>query len=338
MGNDNGEEKTERGEKVGGIDVVVFDDIGSFPLPEGVDRKWVEENYFVPEYGEMVRKVFLMKASVVECPNYPQFRDMVQQFMSKIKNPEMQEDAYLISEKYAVIEEVEAIAKMGYPDPVRVCVTGPFELYYREFGPVIYDDVLENIAKSVSRFVFNALDVLDDVCSVSLDEPSLGINPELQPTEEQIQLAYEPLKVNVDVQIHLHSPLYYRSLLNVENIDVFGVEAAKDERAMEIIDVEEVESAGKKVRIGIARTDVDSILAEFNQKYGVNAWKDEELAIKAIDEIESVDVIRQRFEKAEKMFGELLAYTGPDCGLFSFPSQRCAMKLLENVAKALGKG
>ncbi len=316
--------------------MVIFDDIGSFPLPEGVDRKWVEENLVTPEYEEMVRKAFLMKASVVECPNYPQFRDMVGQFMELIRNPEMQDDAYLISEKYAVIKEVEVIAKMGYPDPVRVCVTGPFELYYREFGPVIYDDILENLSKSVERFIRNAVEMLDDVCSVSLDEPSLGLNPELQPTEEQMQLAYEPFKIDVDVQIHLHSPLYYRSMLNVENIDVFGVEAAKDARVLDIIDREEVESAGKKLRIGIARTDIDSILGEFNQRYGVNAWKDENLALKAIDEIENVNVIRERFEKAEEKFGELLAYTGPDCGLFSFPSQRCAMKLLENTAKALG--
>ncbi len=315
--------------------VVIFDDIGSFPLPNGIDREWVEENYTTPEYEEMVRRAFLMKASVVECPNYPQFRDMVAQFMNKIKNPEMQDDAYLIAKEFAVIEEVEIIAKMNYPDSVRICVTGPFELYYREFGPVIYEDVLENIALSVSRFVENSIEILDDVCSISLDEPSLGLNPELQPSNSHIELAYEPMKFDVDVQIHLHSPLYYTSLLNVENIDVFGVEAAKDEKALEIIDVEEVESAEKKLRIGIARTDIDSIIAEFNQKYGVNAWSDEELAIKAIDEIENVEIIKNRLERAEKMFGELLKYVGPDCGLFSFPSQRCAMKLLENIAKAL---
>ncbi len=317
--------------------MVVFDDIGSFPLPEGIDRKWVEENYLSTEYSEMVRKTFLMKASVVECPNYPQFRDMVKQFMDVIKNPEFQDDAYLVSEKYAVIEEVKAIAEMNYPDPVRICVTGPFELYYREFGPVIYEDVLENIAKSVARFAKNAVEMLDDVCSVSLDEPSLGLNPELQPSEEHIEIAYEPMKFDVDVQIHLHSPLYYQKLLNAENVDVFGIEAAKDEKAMDIVDVEEVESADKRLRIGIARTDIDSIIAEFNQRHGVNAWKDAELAVRAIDEIESVEVIKLRYEKALEKFGDLLAYTGPDCGLFSFPSQRCAMKLLENVAKAIGK-
>lgn len=315
--------------------MVIFDDIGSFPLPEGIDRKWVEENYVSEEYKEMVRRAFLMKAAVVECPNYPQFRDMVDQFMNLIKNSNFQEDVYLIDKKYAVIDEVEVIAKMGYPDPVRVCVTGPFELYYREFGPVIYDDILENIAKSVSRFADNAVEMLNEVCSISLDEPSLGLNPELQPSEDQIQLAYEHFRLGVDVQIHLHSPLYYKSMLNVKNIDIFGVEAAKDERVLDIIDAEEVESADKKLRIGIARTDVDSILAEFNQKYGVNAWKDEALALKAIEEIESVDVIKKRLEIAKDKFENILAYTGPDCGLFSFPSQRCAMKLLENIAKAI---
>jgi len=120
--------------------MVIFDDIGSFPLPEGIDRKWVEENFITPEYEEMVRRAFL----------------------------------------------------------IRVCVTGPFELYYREFGPVIYDDILENISKSVERFASNAVEVLDDVCSISLDEPSLGLNPELQPTEDQLQLAYEPFNIGAD--------------------------------------------------------------------------------------------------------------------------------------------
>ncbi len=318
--------------------MVVYDDIGSFPLPEGIDRSWAEENFTTPEYGEMVRRAFLMKSSVVECPNYPQFRDMINQFMSKIKNPKMQEDAYLISRDFAVIEEVKIIAEMGYPDPVRVCITGPFELYYREFGPVIYEDLLENLAKSVSRFAEYAVETLDEVCSISLDEPSLGLNPELQPTEDQINLAYEPMKFDVDVQIHLHSPLFYRKLLNVDNIDVFGVEAAKDESVLDIIDVEEIESAEKGLRVGIARTDIDSILAEFNQKYGVNAWKDEELSVKAVDEIENVEVIKRRFEKAKEKFGNLLKYVGPDCGLFSFPNQKCAMKLLENVYTAIHGG
>ncbi|AEA47751.1 5-methyltetrahydropteroyltriglutamate--homocysteine methyltransferase [Archaeoglobus veneficus] len=313
---------------------VVFDDIGSFPLPDGVTRDWVNENVDTKEYEELVQRTFLLKAKVVQCPNYPQFRDMVEQFMSIIRNPEYQEDAYLVSRKHAVIREVEAIKSMKYDGNIRICVTGPLELYYREFGPVIYDDLLENIAISVSRFAANAMNDLN-VCSLSVDEPSLGINPELQPSIEQLKLAYGPFSFDVDVQIHLHSPLYYTQLLEVDEIDVFGVEAAKDEKVLDFVDAEEVASAGKRLRIGVARTDIDAILAEFNQRHGVNAWQNAELAVKAIDEIESVEVIKKRLEKVYDRFSDLLAYIGPDCGLFSFPNQECALKLLENVREAL---
>ena len=67
----------------------------------------------------------------------------------------------------------------------------------------------------------------------------------------------------------------------------------------------------------------------------MNAWESEELILKAIDEIESPEVIKSRIEKAYDRFGDLIAYIGPDCGLFSFPSQESAFKLLQNVRKAL---
>jgi len=312
---------------------VIFDDIGSFPLPKSITRSWVSDNINSKEYDELVQRTFLLKARVVQCPNYPQFQDMVEQFISIIRNPSCQEDAYLVSREYAVIREVEAIKAMNYSGNTRVCVTGPFELYYREFGGVIYDDILENIAISLSRFAANAMSL--NVCSLSIDEPSLGINPELQPSVEQLRLAYSPFSFDADIQIHLHSPLYYTKLLDIEEIDIFGVEAARDEKALEFIDEEELLSAEKRIRVGVARSDIDAIVAEFNAKHNVNAWKDSELCIKAVDEIENVEIIKKRIERAYERFGDVLAYVGPDCGLFSFPTQESALKLLENVRRAL---
>ncbi len=315
---------------------MIFDDIGSFPLPEGIDREWVVKNLNTKEYEEMVQRVFLMKVKAgVECPNYPQFQEMVEQFMRIIRNPEFQESAYLVSKEFAVIKELEAIEKIDYDGPVRVCVTGPFELYYKEFGGVIYDDVLENIAISVSRFVENALKTKLNVKSISIDEPSLGTNPELQPTPEQLKLAFEHLDFEVDIQVHLHSPLYYTSLLDVEEIDVFGIEAAKDPKALDFVDAEELDSYDKKLRVGIARSDIDSIIAEYNQLHKTNAWGDVKLIEDAIKEMESMEVIKKRIENAYAKFEDRIAYVGPDCGLFSFPNQECAALLLSNIRKAL---
>uniref|UniRef100_A0A7C4W3M0 Methionine synthase n=1 Tax=Geoglobus ahangari TaxID=113653 RepID=A0A7C4W3M0_9EURY len=313
---------------------MIFDDIGSFPLPEGINREWINENLESKEYAEMVKRTFLMKINAgVELPNYPQFRNMNEMFLNLIKNPKYQEDPYLIKKKFAKIREVEVLKEMKV-DEIRACVTGPFELYYREFGPVIYDDILENLSKSVSRFIEN----LDDrVKCVSIDEPSLGVNPELQPSKDQIELAFEKIKFKGDVQIHLHSPLFYPQLLEVKSIDVIGIEAAKDEKALNFLDREDLESYDKYVRIGIARSDIDGILAEYYEKFKINAWESSEEVLKAIDTIESPNVIEKRISRALKLFEDRLRYIGPDCGLFSFPSQEHAVKLLENVKKAKSK-
>jgi 5-methyltetrahydropteroyltriglutamate--homocysteine methyltransferase len=55
----------------------------------------------------------------------------------------------------------------------------------------------------------------------------------------------------------------------------------------------------------------------------------------AIDEIEPPEKILTRIEKAYRKFEELVSYVGPDCGLFSFPTQEHAVQLLGNVKKAL---
>ncbi|WP_456370720.1 methionine synthase [Geoglobus sp.] len=311
---------------------MIFDDIGSFPLPQGITREWVNENVHTKEYAEMVKRAFLMKVNAgVELPTYPQFRDMNEMFLSLIKNPELQEDVYVIKREHAVIREVEALLEMDV-SAMRVCITGPFELYYREFGPVIYDDALERIGESVSRFVEN----LDDsvVKCISLDEPSLGTNPELQPTRDQIQLAYEKIDFSGDVQIHLHSPLFYTEILDVESINVVGIESARDEKVMDFVDREDLESHEKFLRVGIGRSDIDGIIAEYNSKHGVNVWGDHEGVMRAIDEIESPSRIKSRIEKAVKLFEDRLKYIGPDCGLFSFPSQEHAIRLLENIKAA----
>jgi 5-methyltetrahydropteroyltriglutamate--homocysteine methyltransferase len=312
---------------------MMFDDIGSFPLPEGINRE-VLKNLNLKEYEEMVQRAFLLKVKAgVECPNYPQFQEMVEQFLGIIRNPEFQEDAYLISKDVAVIRELKAIEGLGHN--VRVCITGPFELYYKEFGTRIYEDLLENIAISASRFAENSLKTKLRVCAISIDEPSLGTNPELQPTPEQLRLAFKHFDFSCDVQIHLHSPLYYSSLLDVEEIDVLGVEAAKDCKVLGFIDKNDLESYEKRLRIGVARSDIDGIVALYNQKHNTNAWKDVRLLKEAIEEIESVDVIKKRIEKAYRMFEDKVAYIGPDCGLFSFPNQECASLLLNNVRKAV---
>ncbi|MCS7119095.1 MAG: 5-methyltetrahydropteroyltriglutamate--homocysteine methyltransferase [Archaeoglobaceae archaeon] len=309
---------------------MLLDDVGSFPLPQGMTKEWVESNYKTKEYEEMVQRAFLMKTKFLDVPNYPQFRDMVKMFIQPIKNPEMQDDAYLISKKYATIPELEYIQKLKF-EKFRVCITGAFELYYREFGGVIYEDVLLNIAESVYRFARNAIK-LENVKCISFDEPSFGLLPDLQPEKELVERVYSK-KLGVDVQVHLHEPVFYEKFLETE-INLIGIESARNPDNLIVIDKELLESSDKKLRIGVARTDIDCIINEFNDKYGLNAWKDEKLLELAVEEFESIEKIAERIKLSIDKFNELVKYLGPDCGLFSFPSQKVALKLLENLKKA----
>ena len=59
------------------------------------------------------------------------------------------------------------------------------------------------------------------------------------------------------------------------------------------------------------------------------------MCIRDRNEIEPPEIILGRIEIAYKKFGDVIAYIGPDCGLFSFPTQRHAIELLKNVKNAL---
>jgi len=315
-----------------------FDDIGSFPLPEGITRdqaeRMAEDNDI--EYSRMVEKAFLMKIkSGVEVVNYPQFRNMVSQFMNVIEKEKFWEEPFVIRKKHAEIVEVKAIRNLDFDGEFRVCVTGPFELCYSKFGSADFPDIIIALSKSLRRFVESSMEAVE-VGVVSVDEPSLGTNPEVQPDEELIKEAMRAFKFNnAVVQIHLHSPVFYSQFLDVNSVDVVGIEAASSPEVLEFIEREEIESAGKGLRIGIARSDIDSLIAEYNSRYGVNLWKEKEKISSAVNELENPGIIEKRLETAYEKFDDLIEFIGPDCGLGSWPTQESAVRLLKNVRKAV---
>ena len=92
---------------------MIFDDIGSFPLPEGISKDWVEKNYQSKEYAEMVKRAFIMKQKAgVELPNYPQFRDMNEMFLEIIRDENKQEEPFVVKRDEAVIVELEVLKEM----------------------------------------------------------------------------------------------------------------------------------------------------------------------------------------------------------------------------------
>lgn len=330
--------------------MLLFDDVGSYPLPLGVKKEWMEESI---ERGtnkkdviEITKKAFLDKIYAgVDIPTYPQFRDMVTPFFKKIQKNE--ERPFVIRKEDAILEEIDIIREISKDISeeadkrikLKVCVTGPVEIYLKEFGGKSYFDILKNIARSVQRFVKNSI-ISNKFCctdTISIDEPSIGINPELNFTSDEIvealEIATEEIKVN-NTEIHLHSSVPYKNMCFIKNIDVIGIECASDIGILKTIERKYLEEHEKYLRVGIARTDISSIVAEINEQYNVNAWIDRKYLYR-IFEKESVNCIAERLKYAYNILGDTIKYTGPDCGLGSWPSQEMAYHLLNNVRSAI---
>jgi 5-methyltetrahydropteroyltriglutamate--homocysteine methyltransferase len=313
------------------IEGIFFDDIGSFPLPKGVKLKSLSRD----QYLDLVRDVLAQKSRAgVEVPTYPQFRDMIRMFMDEIEDPAKAESPYLIKKEHAKIMELEAVPA---GQDVRVCVTGPVELYISAFGATHYPDILNNLAKSVARFFSAALEE-GKMSVASLDEPSLGLNSNIVFSEDEIldalQIASAPC-LGRDCEVHLHSPLYAEACARVPSISIVGIESAAHPDYLQLIDKRVLEETDSYLRAGIARTDILSMSARLNEQLGTNLWLDMPRLERKILELESSQVMRKRLDKVYAQFGERLRATGPDCGLGSWPSQDLAGRLLTNCAAAV---
>ncbi|HQE97421.1 MAG TPA: methionine synthase [Methanothrix sp.] len=310
---------------------IFYDDIGSFPLPRGVKIAGLSREGYLDLVGSVLA---IKRGAGVECPTYPQMRDMIRMFMDEIENPDQADSPYLIKTEHALIQELEAVSP---GENVRVCVTGPLELYLSAFGATAYSDILCSLAESVARFLEKAGD-MGKMSVASLDEPSLGMNSNIVFSEEEIiealEIASRPCR-DMDCEVHLHSPLYAESCARVSGINIVGIESASHPDYLELIDKKMLEETDSFIRAGIARTDILSMSAQLNERLGVNLWQDMPRLEREIMEMESPEVMKKRLEKAYGLFGERLRSTGPDCGLGSWPSQDLARRLLENCASAV---
>ncbi|HWQ19984.1 MAG TPA: 5-methyltetrahydropteroyltriglutamate--homocysteine methyltransferase [Methanotrichaceae archaeon] len=314
---------------------LLFDDIGSFPLPKGVKGgKFALDQ----GYADLVRDAMAQKvAAGVEIPTYPQFRDMIRMFMDKIEDPEISESPYLIKPEYADIFELGALEKVCSGRPIRVCVTGPIELYLSAFGSTQYTDILYDMARSVSRFLGRALDA-GNVAITSLDEPSLGMNSGIIFSEDEmiqaLEIASEPCR-SMDCEVHLHSPLFVELCSRVTGIKIIGIESASHPDYLQLIDRKDLEDSDKYIRAGIARTDILSMAARLNDLQGRNLWDEPAALEREIFSMESPETMRKRLDSVHALLGDRLRCAGPDCGLGSWPSQSMAGRLLSNCSLAI---
>ena len=334
----------------------LVDDVGSFPLPPGVARDSyskayqfareailqgkdiTKDDYLQTNFCKVVLDSFRKKlASGLDVANFPQQYDGIKQVGDAL-HVAMEKGSFLVEEKNAVFPEVYLInqeakalsEEFGKKIQLRVSIFGPLEQYLVEVGKTPYPDVLEGIAKTINRFAKNSTvnNKYIQTTAVSIDEPSFGIN-NIQATSE---LVCEVLEKAFDFQgatrqIHLHSVAGVHDLLCVKNLDVLSFEYAASPKNIESVPKSMLERADKQIRVGVSRTDIDSIFAELYEK-GISKPSAEQL-------VEPEETIRKRYRVAKEKYGERMTFTGPDCGLGGWPSQDATALLLKRTVEAV---
>ncbi len=334
----------------------LVDDVGSFPLPLTVDREKFNNAYrqareamrngqdctkidFVREnFCQVTLDAFKKKLMTgLDVANYPQQYSGINQVGDAIRKA-MESGTFLVEEKDAFLPEVRLISEeakslselFGKKILLRVSLFGPMEQYLKEVGTTAYADVLDNFAETIRRFAKNS--VLDTkyikTAAVSLDEPSFGF---LNITAESDALCGVLDKAfdfqGATRQIHLHSSTRLPDLLAVKNLDVLSFEYAASPKNIEGVSKKMLDNADKYVRVGVSRTDIDSIMAELHDK-GIAKPTADQL-------VDSEEQIKKRFRFAKEKFGDRMSFTGPDCGVGGWPSQEAAQLLLEKTVKSI---
>jgi 5-methyltetrahydropteroyltriglutamate--homocysteine methyltransferase len=334
----------------------LVDDVGSFPLPEDVSGGVFEEAYraarkaiidgkrldrdefLLNNFSRIVMGSFAKKVEAgLDVVNYPQHYDMCKQVADAIRES-MNEGTYLVNQERAVLPEVRAISdeakelceKTGRKIRLRVSVIGPIELYQKEMGSVVHKDVLQAFAENVRRFAKNSIlnSKYVETVAVSLDEPSFGFQDILTDRETILSTLEAAFNFSgATRQVHLHSPSRIADLLSVKNIDVLSIEYAATPKNLESVSKGMLDHADKQVRVGVSRTDVNSIVAELYDK-GITKPSAQQI-------VEDEGVMEKRFEIAWNKYGDRMTFAGPDCGLGGWPTQEAAQLLLTRTVKAV---
>ncbi|MGB9928527.1 MAG: methionine synthase [Methanosarcina sp.] len=335
---------------------IIFIDEGSLPTPEGITREWVKtaaENRNEDEkLFSLIREAFQRKIDAgVHVPTYPQFRDMIGQFLDIIKDEKNCYEPYVLKEENAKILELEIIDEVakqyknetGKTLEIRVCIAGPTDMYFQAFGATAYLDIYQIFAQNIEKFIRQAFKTAKNfkIKVIALDEISLGLNNKILFSDEEISSALTitsayARKQGVDMEIHVYSPLKYQAICETP-VNVIAFEYAGTPSYLELLDRKVLEDSDTYAGVGVTRTDIFSLISIINEKYGVNAWKEKAYMEKVVTELETPDVIKKRLETAYSMLGDRIKYANPDCGFAFWPDQELAFKMLGNTAKAVNE-
>jgi len=334
----------------------LVDDIGSFPLPSGIKREIYSSAYMLAreailEGKDITKDEFLKEnfykvvldsfrkklAADLDIVNFPQHYNGIKQVGDAI-HAAMEKGSFVVDQEKAFLPEIYVLnqeakhlsEEFGKKIQLRVSIFGPIEQYLAEVGTTAFPDVLDGFAQTINRFAKNSIlnNKYIETKAISIDEPSLGhtnlsATPEL--IRETLEKAYDfqgPIK-----QIHLHFASGIHDLLTVKGLNVLSFEYAASPKNIESVPKSMLERADKQIRVGVSRTDIDSIFAELYEK-GIVKPSNEQL-------VDSVDTIRKRYHTAKEKYKERMTFTGPACGLGSWPNQEVAQLILKRTVEAV---
>ena len=356
-------------------------DVGSFPFV-GDSRKFVEGSsrfslYSADEsaefFEEKVLEGLVDKIGVgIDVPNFPQFRDMNEMFLSMMDGVERIKGGYLETKIPSVkadrssIPEVMVIKKnsqmiqekKGAAFEIRICVTGPYTL--SSFFPYKREDIFIRLGNVISQIVENSIfnNKHGRVSLVSVDEPVFGLQDDAlidfgSEGRENLRRAWESIfhkikSKNTQTMIHLHStanPLFW----DIQSLDV--IESHVDDPLIKMKKTGELlESRDKFLKASVAVNDFDTLIkkrivtdsteklteSDVNERVA-DAWTDiKHGRINPEIFLESVDLMMGRLVKVVERFGvERVLYAGPECGLKGYPTYETALECLRRVSSAV---
>ncbi|MFH0896560.1 MAG: hypothetical protein V1850_00730, partial [Candidatus Bathyarchaeota archaeon] len=326
---------------------------------------FAERRYFEDKLVEgFVDKI---KAGI-SIPNYPQFRDMDEMFLSGLTGILKTKDGYKVMEKISLMEarstipEVEVLRERAREISgsvkgffkVKICVTGPYTLASLFAGreSQLFIDLGDIISQFIDSNVFD--EKFGRVEIVAVDEPVFGLidDPLLDyghGGREDLLKAWEKIfhkirEKGVRSVIHLHNTLN-ELFWNVNSLDI--IESHVNDSLYSSLKTREfLETSDKFLKASICITNFDTLIknvetshevtgeAEINQRIA-DDWIDIRRGI--VDPnlfIENTELISGRLERIVQRYGNRVAYAGPECGLGSFPTYDSAMECLRRVAYA----
>ena len=269
-----------------------------------------------------------------------------------MRDYEETDNPHVIQPEFARFLEVDVIknwAKRNYEVTgekvkLKVCISGPLELYFKKIGFGVYKDMAMQFSESVNRFLKNSIikEKYIETTTVAIDEPSLGYVTISGASDDDLIAIYDKSVegLDVDVQIHLHSLNSFKIPLQTKHINIMTSEFASNPK--NVIDKKYLDDYDKFMRVGITRTNLNAIMADALDS-GMQIESPDEFSNSVsknntnsrFNLIDSKARIEKNLMAGIKNYGDRLKYVGPDCGLSSWNPPELSQELLKRTAQVV---